>query len=251
MQKDEDFVQPAGYPHKIEVTIIYDNNPFDDRLKTDWGFSCLIKGLEKTILFDTGGDGEVLMNNMKKLKIDPADVDVVFLSHEHWDHAGGLKSFLEHNHNIVVYLLPSFPASIKNSIKNAGAEVIETANSMSLCERVTSTGKLGTAIDEQSLVLETENGLVIITGCAHPGIVDIVRHVKKNLEQKIYMVFGGFHLGGTSDSELKSIITRFREMKVEKVGPCHCSGDRCRELFADEYKENFVDIGVGKIIEFQ
>ncbi len=251
MLSSEDIVQPITDSSNIEIIIIYDNNPFNDQLKTAWGFSCLIRGLEKTILFDTGGDGEILMSNMKKLNINPADIDLIFLSHEHWDHIGGLEDFLENNHNVVVYLLPSFPTSVKSSFKNAGAEVVEIVSPASLCEKASSTGKLGTEIDEQSLIIETKNGLVIITGCAHPGIVNIVQYAKKILDQKIYMVFGGFHLGGTTDSGLKSIIKQFRKMEVKKAGPCHCSGDRCRELFADEYKENFIDIGVGKIIEFE
>jgi 7,8-dihydropterin-6-yl-methyl-4-(beta-D-ribofuranosyl)aminobenzene 5'-phosphate synthase len=65
------------------------------------------------------------------------------------------------------------------------------------------------------------------------------------------MVFGGFHLVAGSDVELKKIIEQFRKLGVEKVGPCHCSGERCRRLFLDEYKEDFVDIGVGKVIQIE
>ncbi|MGB9722209.1 MAG: MBL fold metallo-hydrolase, partial [bacterium] len=214
----------------LKITIIYDNNSFIPELRTAWGFSCLIKGAEKTILFDTGGDGKILIENLKSLGINPGDVDLIFLSHEHWDHTSGLMDFLNKNHNVVIYLLSSFPEEIKNSIKSANAKFIEITKPMYICEKVSTTGELGTVIKEQSLVIETKKGLVIITGCAHPEIVHIIKSVKEYFKQNIYLVIGGFHLGEFSDTELKKIIQQFRKVGVKKVGPCHCSGERCREL---------------------
>lgn len=235
----------------IEITIVYDNNPFDTKLKNAWGFSCLIQGLEKTILFDTGGDGEVLISNIKKLNINPRDIDVIFLSHEHWDHTGGLNDFLKENKNIVVYLLPSFPEDIKKSILNSGAKPVEIKSPTYLGNRVGSTGELSTLIKEQSLAIKTDKGLVIITGCAHPGIVQILKKAKEYFKQDIYQVIGGFHLGDFSDTEIKEIIRQFRKLGVKKVGPCHCSGDRCRELFKEEYQKDYIEIGVGKFIKIE
>jgi 7,8-dihydropterin-6-yl-methyl-4-(beta-D-ribofuranosyl)aminobenzene 5'-phosphate synthase len=261
MQLGNITAQPSGKEaHTITITILYDNYQFDDRLKTDWGFSCLIEGLEKTILFDTGGNGAILMDNMNKLMVDPHEIDAVFLSHEHWDHTGGLQDFLKHNHKAVVYLLASFPENIKSSITRAGAKFVEITSSTYIGERIATTGELGANPKEQSLIIETSKGLVIITGCAHPGVVNIVEMAKNYLsssltgeakgegERDIYMVFGGFHLGGYSDSELMKMIQDFRKLGVVKVGPCHCSGDRCRVLFKEEYKDDFVEIGVGKTI---
>ena len=113
-----------------------------------------------------------------------------------------------------------------------------------LFPHIYTTGSLGTTIQEQSLVLETENGLIVITGCAHPGVVKIIQHVREHFDQEIHMVFGGFHLGGVNDIVLESIISQFRGMEVRKAGPCHCSGERCRELFEKEYAEDFLKLGV-------
>jgi len=81
----------------LSITVSYDNNPYNKRLTTAWGFSCVIKGTEKIILFDTGGDGSILVTNLEELDINPREIDLVVLSHIHGDHVGGLPSFLEKN----------------------------------------------------------------------------------------------------------------------------------------------------------
>ena len=233
------------------ITIVYDNYPFDGLLKTEWGFSCFVKGFERSVLFDTPGNAAMLLTNMQKLKIDPKEIDTIFLSHDHQDHTGGIQDILAQNNKAVVYLLKSFSRGIKSRVDDSVAETVEVTSPTYLCKKVATTGELGVAIKEQSLVLETEKGSVIITGCAHPGIVNIIQKVKRDFQQGIYLVLGGFHLGTTSDSELKQIVTQFRRIGVEKVGPCHCSGERCRRLLLDEYGKDFVEVGVGRIIEIE
>jgi 7,8-dihydropterin-6-yl-methyl-4-(beta-D-ribofuranosyl)aminobenzene 5'-phosphate synthase len=233
----------------ITIRIIYDNNQFDPQLKAEWGFSCFISGTQKTILFDTGGDGSTLLSNMKELKITPQQVDLIFLSHIHGDHTGGLLEFLKKNNKVKVFLPHSFPSTFKKEITVLGAQYIEVKDPIEICQDVFSSGELGTSIKEQSLIIKTEKGLVIITGCAHPGIVDIVKKAKKLLNQNIYLVLGGFHLLGSSKEVIEKIVSEFKKMGVEKVAPCHCSGDKTRELFQQKYKKDFIPGGVGKVIE--
>jgi len=122
---------------------------------------------------------------------------------------------------------------------------------MQISDFVYTTGETGTRIREQSLVLNAKEGLIVVTACAHPGVVDIVRKSKRILPHKnVYLVMGGFHLGSASDSKLRSVIKEFRDIGVQKVAPSHCSGDRCRQLFKEEYRENYIDGGVGRIIAF-
>jgi 7,8-dihydropterin-6-yl-methyl-4-(beta-D-ribofuranosyl)aminobenzene 5'-phosphate synthase len=85
---------------ELLITVVYDNNPYIEGLTTSWGFACVIKEAEKTILFDTGGDSAVLLNNMQQLGMDPKEIDVVVLSHIHGDHVGGLNGFLQVNMNV-------------------------------------------------------------------------------------------------------------------------------------------------------
>jgi 7,8-dihydropterin-6-yl-methyl-4-(beta-D-ribofuranosyl)aminobenzene 5'-phosphate synthase len=235
----------------LTLTVVYDNNLHTPGLTAEWGFACLITGFEKTILFDTGGDGKVLLDNMEHLNVNPMDIDIVFISHDHWDHTGGLKALLQENRTVEVQIPSSFSDEVKEAVRVHGAELVENDSLKMLFPRVYTTGSLGTTIQEQSLVLEAEDGLIVITGCAHPGVVDILRYVKENFDQDIQMVFGGFHLGGVDDQMLDSIISQFRRTGVKKTGPCHCSGDRCRELFEKEYGGDFLKLGVGACIRVE
>jgi 7,8-dihydropterin-6-yl-methyl-4-(beta-D-ribofuranosyl)aminobenzene 5'-phosphate synthase len=232
----------------LSITVSYDNNPYKEGLTTAWGFSCVIGGTEKTILFDTGGDGSILLTNMEELGIHPKEIDLVVLSHIHGDHVGGLPSFLEKNPEVVVYLPKSFPKGFKDKVKGYGAKIIEVQESLKICQEVYSTGELGTGIKEQSLIIYTEKGLIIITGCAHPGIVKIVDKAKELVKNDVLLVMGGFHLGGESKGEIENIVSSFRKLGVSYVGPCHCSGDAARQLFKEEYGENFINIGVGRVV---
>ena len=227
------------------ILITYDNNPHDARLNTLWGFSCLVRCDQKTILFDTGGNSAILLDNMKKLQIDPKEIDIVVLSHIHGDHTGGLAGFLKKNNQVTVYIPISFPKSFKNEAKRYGASIEEVSASREIMPGVYTTGELGSAIKEQSLIVKTSKGMVIITGCAHPGVVGIVGASKEILNDNVYLVLGGFHLGGTSTSQIKSVIKNLERLGVEKVAPCHCSGEEARSLFQKSFAKNYMKAGVG------
>ena len=231
----------------LTITVVYDNNPYKQELETEWGFAAAITGTEKTILLDTGG-GRLLLDNMEKLAIKPDSVDVVVLSHIHGDHTGGLSSFLEKNSNVTVYLPVSFPKKFKDNAGNSGAKIIEVYESEQICENVYSTGQLGKLIKEQSLIIRTDKGLVVITGCAHPGIVNIVNTAKTLMKEDIFLVMGGFHLEWATKGKLEKIISAFKQLGVRYVGPCHCSGQKARSLFEKHFGSNYINIGAGKVI---
>ncbi len=233
---------------EMTITVVYDNNPYKEGLETAWGFGCVITGAEKTILFDTGGDGSILLNNMQKLAIDPNSIDTVVLSHIHGDHTGGLNSFLEKNSDVTVYLPESFPKKFKDNVQDNGAKIVDVEQPLKICENVYSTGQLGKWIKEQSLIIRTEAGLLVITGCAHPGIVKIVKAAKESLKDDTLLVMGGFHLEWATKGKLEKIISAFRQLNVRYAGPCHCSGDRARVLFEKHFGKNYINIGAGKVI---
>ena len=233
--------------YEMCITVVYDNNPYKQGLETGWGFSALITGFEKTILFDSGGDRS-LLNNMEKLAIDPDSIDIVVLSHIHPDHTGGLGSFLEKNPNVTVYLPESFPTKFKDSVQARGAKMVEVERPLKICENVYSAGQLGKWIKEQSLIIQTDKGLIMITGCAHPGIVKIVETAKDFLKDDILVVMGGFHLEWATKGKIEKIILAFKQSHVRNVGPCHCTGDKARGLFEKHFGKNYIKIGAGKVI---
>lgn len=230
---------------KVSLTIVYDNNPYDERLKTAWGFACHIDADGMSILFDTGGDHSILLDNMAKSNIDVREIEIIVLSHIHGDHVGGLFGLLELNSQVKVDLPASFPEDFKRRVEGYGYEVIEVKDALKICNGVATAGELGTAIMEQSLVVATVKGLVIVTGCAHPGVANIVKKAKELTGIGVYLVLGGFHLNGAPENTLLSVIEQFRELEVLKVAPCHCSGDRARALFKEEFGADYMEVGVG------
>jgi len=234
------------------ITVVYDNYPYKKGLATAWGFSCLVRGWDKTILFDTGGDGRLVLANMEGMGIDPQEIELVMLSHIHGDHVGGLASLLHRHHKVTVVVPPSFPADFKGGIRRSGALLQEVEGFTELCRGVYSTGEMGTAIKEQSLVLRASRGLIVITGCAHPGVVNIIiEAIKAHFKEDILLVMGGFHLSGEGRKEIQRIVARLQELGVKNIGPCHCSGEMARKLFEETYGKAFVPVGVGMEISIE
>ncbi len=248
---DENQIDSGPAIEELGITVVFDNNPYKQGLGTAWGFSCLVTGAEKTILFDTGGDGAMLLGNMEKLGIEPNSIDAVVLSHKHGDHTGGLKSFLSRNSSVTVYMPESFPAGIKKDVKKSGAKIVEVTKPMRIFENVYSTGQMGTLIKEQGLIIRTGKGLVVITGCAHPGIVKMVRVSKELLGDDILFVMGGFHLEWTTRGKIEKVISEFKQMGVKYAGPTHCSGEKARELFEEHYGDKYIKLGAGRTVTLE
>jgi len=202
----------------MKITIVYDNEA-PPQFKSDWGFACLIQTNETTLLFDTGANSNILLDNMKKLNLDPKSIQAVMLSHDHWDHTGGLSGLLTVNPKITIY---------KPTFSNKPQQI--TPGFMT-------TGYLSSwsGIQEQSLLCDTKEGLLVITGCSHPGLENILDTAKKF--GKIYAVIGGFH-GFKKFDALKGIAI---------VVPCHCTSHtkEIQKLYPDAYEPG----GVGKKLE--
>lgn len=242
----ESLGEPLTTP--VKVHIIYDNYVFKEGTKADWGFSLLIEGLDKSILFDTGTQPEIFVANFREMGLDASQIDELFISHEHGDHLGGLGAVLNMNPEIKVVVPETFSNNFFRIPEMTGS-VAELVNEpVQVCKGFYTTGVLGKEIPEQSMVLNTDKGLVVITGCAHPGIINILEQVKKDFGKEIYMVFGGFHLMNSSEEQINEIIDHMQQLGVEKCGATHCTGEMQIEWFRRAFNENFVELGTGNVL---
>lgn len=210
----------------MKVTIVYDNTAFKKELKADWGFSALVEAKGKKILFDTGARGSILLSNMAQLGIDPREITDVFISHAHFDHTGGLSTFLDQNNDVKLWV----PVSLRG-VKKLG-EVVEIEGARKLYEGIYSTGELEGI--EQSLCLATPKGIVVIVGCSHPKM----RHILDAASQfgTVYGIIGGLH--GNRPESLKGL---------ELICATHCT--QYKDEIASLYPANYIEGGAGRVIE--
>ncbi len=232
----------------LRITVVYNNVPHAPGLATAWGFAAFIETGTDVVLFDTGGDGPTLLANLARLELEPQQVTAVILSHAHADHTGGLDGFLTRNHDVTVYLPQSFPPAFVHEVERHGARVAPVSGPRCLVADLHTTGILGNGIDEQALIIDTASGLVVITGCAHPGIVEIARAARAYLDKDIYLLMGGFHLAGRSMEQNRATVAALRDLGVRKVAPSHCTGDAATVLFREAWGSDFVESGCGAVI---
>ncbi|NLB00712.1 MAG: MBL fold metallo-hydrolase [Methanomicrobiales archaeon] len=216
----------------VTITEIYNNIPCREGLTADWGFSCLIE--EASLLFDAGAEGDVLLSNMEALGIDPAGIRRLVISHDHWDHNGGLEAVLAANPAMEVYIHDAFTEETLSLIRKYTEPRIVTGWT-EIGDGVAVTGPLGTDIREQSLAITVPGGYVIVTGCAHPHIGRIVGRASE--AGPVLGVIGGFHT--VSDEDIDALAG------AAYLSASHCT-DRIAEI-AERYPDSFRPGGAGKV----
>ena len=212
----------------MKITVVYDNCLARDGLKTGWGFSSFLEtGDTPPLLFDTGADGATLLYNMRRLGIDPSRIGIIVISHAHGDHTGGLPDILKINKHAEIYV----PAS--SAIGITGSKVTLVSKPLQISEGIFSTGELKGI--EQSLILRTSKGIVVVAGCSHPGVGTILDTAAAY--GKIYGIIGGPH--GFHEFD------RLRGLSL--ICPCHCTQHKSelRHLFPEQY----VSCGAGHELE--
>lgn len=221
----------------MKITIVYDNNA-QEGLKCGWGFSCLIETGTNSILFDTGWDGHLLLENMEKRGIDPQVIDTLVLSHQHWDHIGGVTTFLNINPDVDVFVPSAFSPRLKKEITSRiTKKLYGVSSSQKIYDKIYTTGELektGTGIKEQSLVLECESGNFVLTGCAHPGLLLILEAASSF--GKINGIIGGLH----DSQEYGS----FKEMELIGAGHCTSHKDVIRKMYPEKFQKIYAGYSI-------
>jgi 7,8-dihydropterin-6-yl-methyl-4-(beta-D-ribofuranosyl)aminobenzene 5'-phosphate synthase len=235
----------------VKITTLVDNNVWTRGLMSSWGLSFYVeinsKEAQHILLMDTSGSFDVLFKNVAKLELSLSDVEAIFISHWHLDHCGSLSHVLPLLKQQTPVYVPSKSYSGIRKIKEARGTPVICSDPVYLMEGVLSTGEIGGWISEHSLVIDVrDKGLVILSGCAHPGIVNIVKRAQQvSGIPKVHAVIGGFHISSKSEG---AYLTDFlRELDVKLVSPCHCTGVEAINTIADILKGNYVKNGSGKV----
>lgn len=201
----------------VKTIILYDNSIGAEGFEPDWGFAVHIQTPSRSILFDTGADGQILLSNAAAAGVDLHSVDTVFVSHNHFDHIGGLSAAIWACSSARIFI----PSSLRG-VKR-GHEVVSVSGEMELGNGLWSTGELGSL--EQSLLVPLPGGYLLVVGCSHPGLESILSVAGRH--GRIKAVLGGFH-GFDSYDVLNGI---------DHICPTHCTGniEEIKRLFPGKY----------------
>lgn len=255
---------------ETKITVIVDNKSCND-ICGEWGLCLLAEYNGKKILLDTGSSN-LFLSNMEKLGIDVSDIDHATLSHAHYDHANGFPAFFDNNKKATLYLrestaadcyakkfifrkyigipkkmLSEFPDRIKTVSDDYeimdGAwliphktEGLDSIGKRELMCRKTSGGWMNDDFShEQSLVLDTDKGLVILNSCSHGGAANIVNEVRSTFpDKKVYGFIGGFHLFNKTDTEVRNFASKIRDTGIEYICTGHCTKDHAYNILREE-----------------
>ncbi|NLE65250.1 MAG: MBL fold metallo-hydrolase [Elusimicrobia bacterium] len=222
----------------MRIRLIADGSSKWQRMIRRWGIAFLV---DDDILFDTFGDARVFRANVRRQRIDLAKVRHVVISHDDWDHIAGLWDVLGQYKGLKVYVVPHFDPALKKRIRSFGVTLVEAPAPLMVREGVFTTGELsgGTArgiLYEQSLVLRDHGRLAVVTGCAHPKLVDILTAARGHFGQDVDMLMGGFHLKDMEPGEIKTTVRTLPRYGVRHVVPLHCTG----ALGVQEFERFFI-----------
>lgn len=294
------------------ITNLYDAFGKDTSLAKDFGFSCITKYQGKTILFDAGSNADIFKNNTSKLGIDLSKIDIVVVSHGHFDHLNGLDYLLQVNPKVKIYfpydifwgapvpydatgqepaIKDSLPAymqyfdggntkfSINQSGRfwNANIEFVKTSKEIlpGLKIIATSSQYMGyfscypgksfvegqfdhnqdacknSNLPELSLSMKTDRGQILIVGCSHSGVENIVKQTQTVTTDQIELVYGGFHMIPFDRAQTVQLVNMLKnDLKVHRVAPAHCTGHLAFKILSDIYKNDYLYAGLGETISF-
>jgi len=216
------------------IVVASNNVKAKEGFKTAWGLAMLVEHEGQRILFDVGPSAEDLTRNLNKLRISTKDIDKIVISHFHKDHKGALGELLARVRNGVKLYEPS-------SSKQKKEEIADNVYIFSI---------KGPFSTEQSLVIDSDKGLIVLAGCSHPGIYKIARTIKEDFNKNVYAIFGGFHLEFYPAIFARIIGLLLKRLGIKIIGPSHCTGGKATETLQKIFKEHLIIFGCGETFEY-
>lgn len=268
------------------LTVIVDNIPRGD-LSGEWGLSILVEHGDKKILADVGASN-LFVDNLRKLGFGIEDIDYATLSHAHYDHANGMPAFFHNNQKAKFYLrekteencyfkkffIKKYIGIPKHVLNDFSNRIELVSGDYELCEgayliphktpdlekigkrenmyKRTSNGWKPDNFDhEQSLVIDTDKGLVIINCCSHGGAVNIINEIKATFPEKhIHALIGGFHLFNKSEQEVSKVAREILKTGIDYVCTGHCTKERAYNIMKKELGDKLELLCVGLQMKF-
>ena len=235
----------------VRITTIVDNDVWKEGLASSWGLSLFVESFsddeKHSVLMDTSGSFKTFFNNALKLGLNLSVIEAVLISHWHGDHCGALSQVLS-------LLKPQTPVYLPSE-NSFGIKDIRAADGLPvICHKpiefiggMMSTGEVPGGLSEHSLLINVKGGSVVLTGCSHPGLVNILKRAQKvSGTEKMHAVIGGFHI--SSINEGLKMGEFLRKLNVRLTSPCHCTSDDAKQAIAKTLGRRYVKNGSGKII---
>ena len=243
---------------------------------------------DKRILFDTGSTGKPLLHNLNLLKIEPDDIDYIILSHRHYDHTGGLKEFLEKRSTSITIVshpdlfIPAYTNILdgilrdigipytRDQLESLGAKFLFSNEPVQITPNVKTMGEIprnagpshtkgmvriveGKMVedplpDDTALGLNTDKGTIVLTGCGHSGVENILSHADK-LFGSVHGLIGGLHLLGADQTRIKEVASYIAGRNLGLLIAGHCTGPLAQWLLLNAAPNAYRLGGVGFSIE--
>ena len=236
----------------VRITTVVDNDVWRKKLLSSWGLSLFVETVSEekryAVLMDTSGSFEALFKNASFLGVNFSSIKAIFISHWHGDHCGSLSHVLPLSQRPIPVYVPSVNLSKVRTIKEAQGIPIVCSRPIEFTDGLMSTGEMPVGVSEHSLLINSKNkGLVVLVGCSHPGIINILKRAQEvSGVNKIFAVIGGFHI--SSFTEGIAVGKFLREIDVELVSPCHCTSIDAKHGIAKIMGERYIKNGSGKMI---
>lgn len=273
----------------MRITTLVENSVFKPKLVAEHGLSLLIETDGEAILFDTG-QGYALRHNAEEMGIDLSKVQKIILSHGHYDHTGGLGDALKASGGAHIYSHPDiFDKKCSKDKQNQrfigipytrealelkGANLHLSRDPVQISDNIRTTGEIGRKtdfetisdrlcvmrdgmlkkdelMDDLSLVVTGQEGLAVIFGCGHSGVINTLMHVQQMTDNApIHIVVGGIHLIDAEEDRINKTVRSLKELNIRKLAPCHCTGTPAMVKLYQAFGNKLIFNNVGTRMEF-